>query len=775
MKKLMLLTLLTILSVIFFIACKSDLELDSGGDVHAVDETRTEDEAWVNDGTWTEEVDIIGLPVGEYTYIRSSIPIEHDNSQGFVYIITVSNETAYGAATIWCEDTTDDKILFFSIDLDTKELFFYPQTAVLADGYHSVRAIAANNDGEIFFINHEFIYNEEALTTEEILLLSHIDTLGNVAFSVDITEYLGFLENDEFITPPHAIVLDDAGNIYVQAVDGSVSQFDSSGVYQFSVPHPEGTWTSAAGIPFQDTDGTILFPIWDLDEGNILYSIDNETHSLIPHQPLPDARTFLPGLHGNELFLIADAGVYSYSLESGEQTRVFHWLEIDVLPSIIFPAGEGRFAFLDFLDTFFPDSISVLTRVAARDDTRTIVTMASLSPNYWFVSEFNRQSTEYRIVVLDYSADDISAAMTRFNIDMVAGNVPDIIDFTYLNYRDLANGGFLADLNMWFDYDNSINRTDFHERAFELLEVEGNLYAVVPSFFILTYLAPATLVGTTPGITLERLMQLDEQFNDGQSLLQSEFAQSFIDMHSIVNRSRLIDFDMGTVHFETDEFTQVLEYASRMEYANISVQNELLTPNYEHVPFEIDIRRGNDHISFHMIEHLSKLHQIELYAGTEITPIGFPVDDGVGSLMLPISLFGIGEGAQNPSGAWAFLRFLLTTMQKEIHDGILVSRAMFDEWANQSMNPPPIEDNPHLTNEVLIDGVLIDLTPMTQEQVDRTLEMIETLGELLVDGDEIVMHIVAEEASAFLNGHGSAEDAARIIQSRVEIYVSERR
>jgi len=752
------------------------VEPDSDGNVYvangALIEEVLQEEARTEE-SWADGVDIIGLP-GEYTYVRSTIPIGRDINE--VSAITVISETIYGVAERWSSDTTEGKISFFSIDLETEEIFFYPSSTDLTGTGNIVRVIAANNNGEIFFVNHKFISDNETLTSEEVFLLSQVDTLGNVSFTVDITEYLGFSEQG-WVNQPHAIVLDDAGNIFVKTGDASIVQFDSSGVYQFSVPHPEGTWTGSAGIPFQRTDGTVLFPIWDLDEGNGLFYIDNELQRLIPYQSLPDANSFLPGLHGTELFLTTDVGVYSYCLESGEQNRVFHWLEIDVWTSSIFHAGEGRFAFLDSSGAqWWTDTIGVLTRTLVQDDTRTIVTMASLSPNYWFIREFNRQSTEYRIVVLDYSDYDISAAMTRFNINMIAGIAPDIIDFTHLNYRDLANGGFLADINVWFDNDSHISRTDFHERVFEVLEVNGNLYAVAPSFFIKTYLAPASLVGSTPGITLDRLMQLDAQFNDGNSLLQNAFAQSFIDTHSMINRSRLMDFDMGTVHFETDEFIQVLEYAGRMEYANISPHSELSAPNYEHehVPFEVDIRRGNDHISFHMIDNLDELYVIELHSGREITPIGFPVEDGVGSLMLPISLFGIGEGAQNPSGAWAFIRFMLTTMQGEMRDGILVSRAAFDEWAIQTMNPPPMVDSPELS-DLYIDGVRIDFVPIKQDQVNRTLEMIETLGGVFVEGDEIVVNIVAEETGGFFRGHRSAEDTARIIQNRVEIYVSERR
>jgi len=762
MKKLVFLVFFAMLSNVFLSACKTNLEYNVTYNSRIVNEHLTETEAY------TEGAAIIGLPVGEYTYLRSVIPFEHDINE--ISIITVSNETVYGAAAIWGAASTDSIILFFSIDLDYGDVFFYPSFTNLTGGGNNVRAITANKDGDLFFINHRHLFNDGS-RTEEALLLTQIDILGNIGFTIDITELLSFSEHTEVLTPPRAIVLDDVGNIYVLADNGSVLQFDSTGVYQFSAPHPDGIWTQAAGPPFQNTDGNILFPIWDSNEGNIMFSLDNNAQSLTPYQPLSDLSdvfAFIPGLHGTELFLIKVTGVYSYCLESSEQSRVFHWLEVDTPPSIIYPAGEGRFVLLDSSDnSMFATRIAVLTRAAVQDDTRTIITLASLSPNQRFVHEFNKQSRDYRIVVLDYSDNDISVALTRFNMDMIAGKIPDIIDLTYLNYYNLANGGFLADLNMLVDNDGYINRTNFHERIFELLEVDSKLYAIAPSFMITTCLAPASLVGSTPGITLDRLMQIDMQLNNGKSLFHGVLAQSFIDMHTITNRSSLVDFGRGVVNFESDNFIQVLEYASRLE------RNVIAVPDDEHTSFEISIRRGNNHISTVMINYLDQLYQTELYAGTEITPIGFPVNDGVGSLMLPVSLFGIGSNTQNLSGAWAFISFLLTTMQEEMLHGIPVSRIAFEKWASYSMSPPPIEENPHISNMILVDDTMIEVTLITQDQVDRTLKMIETLGGILMDGDEIIVNIVAEEVNAFLRSNRSAEDTARVIQNRVQRYVDE--
>jgi len=302
----------------------------------------------------------------------------------------------------------------------------------------------------------------------------------------------------------------------------------------------------------------MLFPFWTHDEGCMLFAIDKETNSLVPPQNLPTAHYFVPGMRENELLLLSEIGVYSYFLDTGEQEKVFYWLELDMVYPFgaIWPIGEGQFVLLDSTGERHPTSITVLTRTAVEEDTRTVITLSSLQPDFWLIRDFNEQNSDYRIVVLDYSefavGSDISAAQTRFNIDIVTGRIPDIIDFSHLDYQVLATGGFLADLNPWFEQDSRKQRSDYFERVFNLLEFDGSLYAVPSAFLIATYFAPASLVGTSPGITLERLMALDEQFNDGHSLLQGASPQAFLEMHWMNSRFELINYNAGSAHFETN-------------------------------------------------------------------------------------------------------------------------------------------------------------------------------------------------------------------------------
>jgi len=369
-----------------------------------------------------------------------------------------------------------------------------------------------------------------------------------------------------------------------------------------------------------------------------------------------------------------------------------------------------------------------------------------------------------------------SEAETRFKINLMTGRVPDIIELSSLGYRTLANAGFLTDLNTLFEYDDQINRFDFHERVFDLLEIGSNLYAVTPSFGIDTHFAPAALVGTSPGLTLEQLIQLDNQYNDGRSLLQNMYSQWFLERYMQINHSALIDYETGTAYFETDAFLQVLEYAYRLDRF---VEGQHVA-YYEFYPFEVSVRRGNNYISgVQWITELFQLHQMEYIAGREITAIGFPAVDGVGSTMFPFSLYGIGQGTQNISGAWAFIRFILAEeRQSELFywslSGIPVSRAVFYEKIDFLINPPII-DSPHLAGGMYIDGVFVESTPMTQDDADRLLEIIETMGTAFTGGEEIIINIVMEEADTFFHGHRTAEETTRIIQNRVQRYLDEQR
>ena len=66
----------------------------------------------------------------------------------------------------------------------------------------------------------------------------------------------------------------------------------------------------------------------------------------------------------------------------------------------------------------------------------------------------------------------------------------------------------------------------------------------------------------------------------------------------------------------------------------------------------------------------------------------------------------------------------------------------------------------------------VDLGPITKEEVTKVKNLILSSGANLLH-DETVVGIIEEEAGAFFKGEKTAEEVAKIIDSRVSIYLKE--
>ena len=64
--------------------------------------------------------------------------------------------------------------------------------------------------------------------------------------------------------------------------------------------------------------------------------------------------------------------------------------------------------------------------------------------------------------------------------------------------------------------------------------------------------------------------------------------------------------------------------------------------------------------------------------------------------------------------------------------------------------------------------------PVTQEQVDEAVNYIFSINKCYY-GNTDVRNIVNEEIASFFSGQKSAQEVAKVIQSRAQIYVNEKR
>lgn len=711
-------------------------------------------------------VEIIHTHAVSYSYERTSISI--GNAIHNIDKITTLNGTVYGVG-FSLDDNQVATYHFFLMDLELETTYYYPLHH-MNSGYRSVLAMEPDGLGNIFFVEQEFLIDELDMGVNYFLKKINLD--GNILLSVNLNDYLEI--GDEMLN----IAIDEVGNIYVQSFT-QIFIFDERGTFLFSVEIPgEIFWGHHI---FSNINGNIFLPV--IKEGSaFLYSVDLIREELMQANALPDASLFRPSISSNEVLLLTRESLQVYSPIDGTLKEQFNWLDLNLTFFDVFyfsAISDGQYVFLDRSSNLVLSGeeqlsnavtqVSVLTRVEAREDAREVITLLSISPNLQVINAFNQWSDQYRIQVIDYSAyrvgGDLSNAITRLQTDLVTGQVPDILDLTGLSYRSLVQNNFLEDLYPFFAQDESISLSVLIDSIPELLMMNEGLYAITPSFAMATMLAPTSFAGEDQGITLDALAQLEEFFNDGNSLLRGMNAMTFLHQYSLFNWNVLVDYDNGNVYFDTDDFIAVLEYAARLDHSEIYLEHSA----------EDYLRWGENLAFFAIIENLSHLHYIEtISAQRQMTALGFPTTEGVGSLMLPSVLYGIGAGAQNTSGAWEFIRFLLSEEQQRSgkHEMLPVIQTVYEEQIQSLLSPIRV-DHPELATGVFVDGIYIEFTSMTQEHADRLFQIILNLRDMPHGGNAQIMDIVLQEANPFLHGDRTAQDTARIIQNRVQTYISE--
>ena len=268
------------------------------------------------------------------------------------------------------------------------------------------------------------------------------------------------------------------------------------------------------------SDGSVAVMVYG-DKGPELRPIDFEKKELGESFPIPDsAWTLFPGDENYDFYYTSGMFLYGFKLGEEEPVPVLNWMSCDingdsVASQALKISSDGSIMGIttDYSGGSIDTQLFTLTRVPADSlPKKQILTVAQLeySPDYQFTNRmvrFNRTHDNVRLEYLDYSQynteNDYSAGITKFNTEVMAGNLPDIIPTNQIAYRQIASKGLLEDLYPYLDKDPELKREDFFPNLLSALEVNGGLYQVVSGFSVETLCGAASIVGDTPGWTYD--------------------------------------------------------------------------------------------------------------------------------------------------------------------------------------------------------------------------------------------------------------------------------
>lgn len=664
-----------------------------------------------------------------------------------------------------------------SVKLDGTDL----QNITLTSGKTLIGGFDFDGEGNIVYIESSVQENNQNTDGDapSSYTLKKIKTDGATVSETDITSAINDRKTDYFNA--ESIAVDPSGNIIVNGYYQLII-LDSSGNCLFDIKWEEGIRKlvkSADGEVYASAYGTESYSEFykiDMaakafgDNINIVQGYDFD-YNVIPYNGRDDVDIYVED--GNSM--------YSFDLESGVKTEIFSFVNSDVIKQeiieIIPAGGDGCFI---GVGQSYPAKNMLITEIYPVDAStlpqKTEILVAGSAYSIHSMLEyqavkFNTENDNYRIVIKKYTDGDY---ITKLNNDITSGNIPDIlITDSQIPFESYAAKGAFADLYEFIDKDEILNRDDFLPNLLTAMETDGKLYRFTDSFQVFTAVGKTSIFGKETGIDFKRLNEIMESRPEGTEILAGTTKENILEHAMELCADNFIDYKTGKCDFTSDYFIELLEFAN-------GFLNSMDLDSYFDDAFWDRYRTMfADEETLLLITFITDFSDIfynehEIF-GEEVTAVGFPTFSGLGSAFYVNGGFAISAKSENREGAWEFIRTLLNEDYQDGVSELPVRKSSLEKQAQRNMK----EFDPHATRLTAIgsmmlgtSGYMIEDDKPTQADIDKTMDIITSTTQIN-RYNETVSGIVAEEAGAYFNGSKTAEDAAQMIQNRVQNYLDE--
>lgn len=596
---------------------------------------------------------------------------------------------------------------------------------------------------------------------------------------------------------------DGQGNLYLIDESGELHVYDTSGREILNL-HPAQYWEQL--VRLIDGRAAAVFLNGGASE---VHAIDPKDGKLELIARIPDQLgiTVFPGAFGWDV--LVNNGTMLYGVNAaGERGTIATWLNCDLngneLLDII-PEENGEAIRCVFGTPYVDDGDFGFATIRQTDDPpredRTVLTLACMGLDdeiAGLVLHFNRTERDYRIEVKDYSgyntAASPSAGYTLLNAEIVAGNVPDLFCIQDLPVRTYGAHGLLEDLWPYIDADQELGGRDaLVTPLFSAMEQKGKLYTVAPSFSIYTVIGPKATVGDRSGWTMEEFREAWNKMPEDCTIMEPWFGRESALTTSLVTRvDQFVDWTTGICRFDSEEFRDLIRFADLFPEQGESAAY------YGGSEYE-RITGGEQMLLFTALSSFDDVTFHTDFLGDQAVYVGLPGASGNGSAFDVPSGLAMSASCRYKEAAWRFLRRMLDADWQLSNAGkggasfqfpaFLTNRRALEQGFREAMRVEYKKDEKgqyllDVNGEKIeqarggrsigLDGKIVPVYAMTQEQADRLLELIEGTT-CMRYWDDVVMDVVFDEIGDYYSEEKTLEQVTAGIQKRMTIYMEEQK
>jgi len=767
-----------------------------------------------------------GLGIGTVRYANKQFYFStYGNSGGsgggvIMYDNGATQKIAASATSVAApaDEAADSGAAIYALGLDgtAKKLDCYKPSAIPdgKEGSVNLSAYDVDASGNLYVVEEAYIYHFELpagfsgteddkyqyqVQDGDTFTLYKYSADGTAVYHTNLTDLVG-KDNGAYI---NSLKCDNAGDVYfinnqtAYALDPTgklLYKCDSEGWFDQLFALPDGRIAVTETTSSSTTDGNYS------SDANLMV-MDNTSKSATVLCKMTNSSYGL--VSGNTTYgAIYSSGAYLYGVDTaaGTATPILNWINCNIDSDTISGVAcldDGRIAcvsnnYNDKTGESTPE-LALLTKTKATEASKKkVLTLAAQYIDSNLKTEvlsFNKTNPDYRIEVTDYSQynteSDYDAGLKKMTTDILAGSVPDILYTQGINVEQFVTKGVITDLDQFLAKDKTVTKDSIMDNVLAAMEIDGKLYEASPSFTLFTVMGSPSVVGTKMGWTVDDLNAAFKKMPEGSTIFDETMTRP-----DILNTCLSMDLDdyvnwtTGECSFDKGGFQKLLEFAN-------SFPSDFDWKNYDWEDYKdpsIRIAAGKQMLMQAYIGQLSNYSMYKAEFGGKLTCVGFPTATGVGNMISLNGGYAISAKCSNPDGAWQFVRTFLTKDFQEGGDnyGLPTNKDAFNDAMKTAMTPnyqmdengkPVLDANGNKIKQPLGSiGISadksIDYYELTQADSDELMAVINSATKVLRQ-DQNITDIITDECTAYFKGEKSAEETAKLVQSRVSIYVNE--
>ncbi|MDP4181846.1 MAG: ABC transporter substrate-binding protein [Bacillota bacterium] len=377
---------------------------------------------------------------------------------------------------------------------------------------------------------------------------------------------------------------------------------------------------------------------------------------------------------------------------------------------------------------------------------------------------------------------------TRLITDILSGEGPDVVIIRskwFDSINKFASSGALYDLNEFIKKDKEFKLSDYNEKVLNSFEQDGKRFMIPLAYNLVVFttskeaLARNNLKIDFSKWNYNDLLDLVRKYQEKNKDKKKYFFSDDFDISSLMKSSGLsfVDYKNRKSLFNTKDFIEILKIYKEI-YPSICPEEVA-----ENIPLDKQLK---DDVYILKLDTkispapyaLSGDYSLYKSIGEEMEVCTLPVLNGNNTSKTSYSdqLIGINSQSKNKDTAYNFIKTLMSKESQitfkniNVLAGLPINKSAYKEDAEFCMSEEFGEGSGTIDSD---SGPLeIKSVPFTKRLKTQVDNLISTVNECKIEDNEI-FNIVKETIPDFINGKKSAEQTAKEIDNKVDLYLNE--